>query len=122
MELGKGEWVTEDDLYGLRDRMFAHMQSYERIFTLRCLTPNSVTTKVYQLVEIPKRLLYLASDFPCEMMHDSRQNPKPGYCRVDEGGLPAFDLYFDGGTERKLQVRKLRVDLCNVHATWTVTL
>lgn len=122
MELGKGQWLEESDLYGLRDRMFAHMRSYERIFTLRCLTPGDPEQKVYQLVEIPKSLLLLAADFPCEMMHGSGQTPKPGYCRVAIDGSPAFELYFDGGTERKLQVRKLKVALCHVHATWTITL
>lgn len=53
---------------------------------------------------------------------DSRQNPKPGYCRVTVNGQPAFELYFDGGTERKLQVRKLQVSMCTVHATWDINL
>lgn len=122
MELGRGQWVTEDDLYGLRDRMFDHMRSYERIFTLRCLTPNDDVRKVYELVEIPKALLEASAAFPCEMMHTSKQTPKPGYCRVSVDGRPAFELYFDGGTERKLQVRKLQVSLCTVHATWAITL
>jgi type II restriction enzyme len=29
-----------------------------------------------------------------------------------------FELYFDAGAERKLQVRHLRKDLCTVHAQW----
>jgi type II restriction enzyme len=29
-----------------------------------------------------------------------------------------YELYFDGGTERKLQVKNLRRDLCRIHATW----
>ena len=29
-----------------------------------------------------------------------------------------YQLYFDGGTERKLQIKNLRKDLCTVHATW----
>lgn len=54
------------------------------------------------------------------MMHDSRQNPKPGYCHVtDAQGRTRFDLYFDGGTERKLQIKGLDKSLCRVHGTWS---
>jgi type II restriction enzyme len=122
MELGRGEWEDEADLIALRERMFEHMKAYERIFTLRCLTPADETTRVYQLVEIPKSLLLLARDFPCEMSTTSRQNPKPGYCRVRPQEHLLFQLYFDGGTERKLQIQKLRVDECVVHVMWQISL
>lgn len=49
----------------------------------------------------------------------SKQSPKPGYCDVlDSDGSLRLQLYFDGGTERKLQIRHLRKDLCTVHAEW----
>jgi type II restriction enzyme len=49
----------------------------------------------------------------------SRQTPKPGYGNVyDEKGNLKYALYFDAGTERKLQIKKIRKDLCVVHATW----
>jgi type II restriction enzyme len=52
-------------------------------------------------------------------MEDSRQNPKPGYGYVrDAAGGLKYSLYFDGGTERKLQIRALQKRLCQVHATW----
>ena len=35
-----------------------------------------------------------------------------------EDGNLKFALYFDGGTERKLQIKAIRKDLCTVHATW----
>ncbi|WP_422616418.1 hypothetical protein, partial [Rhodoferax sp.] len=37
----------------------------------------------------------------------------------DANGQLKYSLYFDGGTERKLQIKHLRKDLCTVHATWT---
>lgn len=53
------------------------------------------------------------------IVSNSKQNPKPGYCTIkDAGGRTKFQLYFDGGTERKLQIKDLRKDLCIVHATW----
>lgn len=125
MELGRGVWVTEADLPGLRDRMFDHMERYDRIFTLRCLSQNPALASGdeyhYELVEIPKALLARAVDYPCRMRHDSRQTPKPGSCAVleDDGLGLAFELYFDGGTERKLQVRRLAKRGCIVHASWT---
>ncbi len=53
------------------------------------------------------------------MAFDSKQNPKPGTCTViDAAGQVKFQLYFDGGTERKLQIRQIDKRLCTVHATW----
>ena len=119
MELGKGKWEAEADLYGLRDAMFEHMKEYERIFTLRSLMPNDSVNHVYELVEIPKNLLLLSANFPCVMNEGSTQTPKPGRCMVtDAGGNTLFHLYFDGGTERKLQIQHLAKSACVVHATW----
>ncbi len=122
MEMGKGQWVAEADLAGLRDRMFAHMQGYDRIFTLRTLSAARTAARdpfhYYELVEIPKALLLRAADVDCVMQHTSPQNPKPGRCTVTENGRVLFTLDFDGGTERKLQVRKLAKSACKIHATW----
>jgi type II restriction enzyme len=74
----------------------------------------------YELVEIPKSLLMEAERGTLVMMEKSRQTPKPGYCHVtNELGGTKFDLYFDGGTERKLQIKNLDKSLCPVHATWS---
>lgn len=115
MELGKGAW----ELPLQRDIFLGHMKSYDRIFTLRCL--SSVPENVrYELVEVPKELLMEAGNCIFEITESSRQNPKPGYGHVkDAAGLLKFSLYFDGGTERKLRINALRKDLCKVHATWT---
>ena len=119
MELGRGAWVTEEDLGGLRDRMLEHLGNYDRIFSLRCLTPRPSDCWEYELVEIPRQLLLASSGLPCEMAHGSRQTPKPGRCfiRADGGDLLA-ELYFDGGSERKLRVQKIALDACIVHARW----
>jgi type II restriction enzyme len=118
MELGRGVWSDKpDQLEGLRDRFFHHMRSYERIFTLRRLKASG--SEHYELVEIPKALLNEAANGALEMRMDSTQTPKPGYCTVrDAVGRIRFRLYFDGGTERKLQVKSLDKSLCVVHATW----
>ena len=119
MELGKGAWLVEEDLKGLRDRFFLHMKSYDRILQLRRLvdTPN---LQRYELVEVPKTLLAKAQDAECKFVAESKQNPKPGRCIVMEKGACLFELYFDGGTERKLQIRSLDKKNCVVHAEWDI--
>jgi type II restriction enzyme len=120
MELGKGQWVTAEDLIGLRDRFFKHMEAYDRILQLRRLV-DSETLQKYELVEVPKDLLLQSRNFTPVMMHASQQIPKPGKCSVtSQDGALLFELYFDGGTERKLQIRHLRKDLCFVHAVWGI--
>jgi hypothetical protein len=37
---------------------------------------------------------------------------------VEKAGELLFSLYFDGGGERKLQIKSLKKGLCKVHATW----
>ena len=118
MELGKGQWSNKpEELEGLRQQFVTHMKSYDRIFSLRAL--HKAPRWKYELVEIPKELLMLANSGVLEMKLDSKQTPKPGYCYASGAdGEKIYDLYFDGGTERKLQVKNLRKDLCRVHATW----
>lgn len=119
MELGKGHWsASVRDLRGLRDQFLRHMDAYERIFSLRCLSKEPKRWR-YELVEIPKALLQDASGGKLCVCRDSTQSPKPGYCNVtDKAANLKFQLYFDAGSERKLQIRHLRKALCTVHAQW----
>jgi hypothetical protein len=125
MELGKGQWQAASDLPGLRDRFLKHMNSYDRIFQLRYFEEKVAEQELgrmertYELVEIPKSLLEKAKKGEFRWMESSTQSPKPGYCDVkDSQGRILFRLYFDGGTERKLQIKGLRKDDCILHATW----
>ena len=120
-ELGKGTWSDkEEDLLGLRQQFFNHMTSYERILILRRIKKPPPSWH-YELVEIPKKVLLEAENGEFTMMHRSTQMPKPGYCRVydkkQENKLK-FALYFDGGGERKLQIKALDKSVCKVHAEW----
>jgi len=114
MELGKGPW----ELPLLRDMFLSHLRSYERIFQFRCLLPGPAA-HLYELVEIPRKLLLEGLNAQLVIQAGSSQTPQPGYGNVyDADGNLKFALYFDGGTERKLQIKAIRKDLCIVHATW----
>lgn len=119
MELGKGEWSNKDeDLIGLRDRFFSHMKSYDRILVLRTLSKPPRKWE-YELVEVPKELLERSASGKLEMKHNSKQMPKPGRCYVIDDRLkPLFTLYFDAGTERKLQIQRIDISNCFIHAQW----
>lgn len=118
MELGKGRWGDNPkDLIALRQLFLEHLKNYDRIFTLRALkrSPNWH----YELVEIPKTLMLAAKSGELKMQMKSKQFPKPGYCYVrSRGGEETYQLYFDAGSERKLQVKNLWKKHCIVHATW----
>ena len=122
MELGSGQWADNPaDLVGLRNQFLAHLGNYDRIFSLRAL--SKAPDWEYELVEIPKDILLLAEHGELSMMNASRQNPKPGYCYVrGPVGETIFNLYFDGGGERKLQLKNLLKARCRVHAAWEFTI
>jgi Type II site-specific deoxyribonuclease len=118
MELGGGHWGDDPaDLIGLRQQFLDNLAGINRILVLRALRKGS-PDYLYELVEIPKNLLEMAKDGRFEMRMESRQYPKPGYCIVEENGKALFSLYFDGGGERKLQIKDLMKASCIVHATW----
>lgn len=118
MELGRGDWSDQpNQLIALRDGFLEHLKASDRILILRCLSKEPNWR--YELVEIPKSVLERSASGEFEMKQDSRQTPKPGYCRVYSASNELdFRLYFDGGGERKLQVQVLRKALCHVHAEW----
>lgn len=118
MELGRGNWGDNPtDLEGLRGQFLRHMESYEKILSLRAI--QKAPHWKYELVEIPISILKLAEGGELEMKLDSKQFPKPGYCYVrNERGDIIYSLYFDGGGERKLQIKNLSKDYCHVHAEW----
>ena len=118
MELGRGTWTDKaEDFIGLREQFFQHMRSYDRILSLRRLPGTRAYSWHYELVEIPKSLLLEARNGVLRIMHQSRQFPKPAYDDVpNPGGESKFQLYFDAGGERKLQIKGLKKACCLVHA------
>lgn len=118
MELGSGQWGDDPaNLVGLRAQFLTVLAGIQRILILRALRKGE-PDYLYELIEIPKALLERAANGRLEMMRDSGQFPKPGYCYVEDKGTTLFSLYFDGGGERKLQIKGLRKELCLPHASW----
>jgi hypothetical protein len=112
MELGSGEWELES----LREQFLENLSHVDRILTLRCLS-KFVYHEYYELVEIPKSLIEKAK-YGTFRTPRSKQTPKPGYCDVSEDGTLLFQLYFDGGGERKLQIKNLIKSRCTIHCFW----
>ncbi len=118
MELGGGQWGDDpNDLVGLRQQFLDNLAGTDRILVLRALRKGD-PDYLYELVEIPKNTLEKASEGRFEMRTESTQYPKPGYCFVEKSGELLYSLYFDGGGERKLQIKSLKKGLCKVHASW----
>jgi len=131
MELGKNpNWGDRDKyliekeklLIELAQEFVRHLGGYDRILVLRFLNGkkgNSSFSRYYELVEIPKEVLLECLNGRFEMKMESTQFPKPGYCYVtNRYGNPIFSLYFDGGGERKLQIKHLDKSVCIQHASW----
>ena len=115
MEMGKGEW---DPPNVQLPRFMAHLNGYERVLVLRCLERAGNRYR-YELVEIPKTLLLEAKRESVRPAKKTTQSTLPHYCEVkDADGDRKFSLYFDAGTERKLQIKDLRKNLCVVHGAW----
>jgi len=133
MELGADDW---DPPTYQRKNFLGHLNGYDRIFSLRCLVQTE-TAYEYELVEIPKALILEAEQGILEERVGGKQKTNPWYCRVVDEEETAklnapvkgkkkkkpktaykFSLYFDAGSERKLQVKKLMVSHCIIHATW----
>jgi hypothetical protein len=138
MELGAGDWNPPEVQL---PNFFAHMEDYDRILSLRCLKVTGAEYDYsYELVEIPKALLLEAATGELVEAKKTKQATTPWTCRVLDpvataealaayglkkgrkgkapGPVYKFALYFDAGSERKLQVKAIQKAHCIVHATW----
>lgn len=115
MELGKGAW----DIAEQHERFLHHLKQYDRILSFRRLSATEGLTS-YELVEIPKDLLLRSESVEIKMKENSKQALIPATITVlDDDGGTILELYFDAGSERKLQVKKIAKAHCIVHATWS---
>jgi hypothetical protein len=116
MELGKDPW---EPMFQHR-QFLGHLDNYDVILTLRCLSKSGTVS--YELLEIPKAIFtsHPTPEFVLKPGKTSGQKavpPASAYVRDAKGGL-IYELYHDGGSERKLQIKQLAKSACIVRATW----
>jgi type II restriction enzyme len=85
------------------------------------LTPIDPVNHEYELLEIPVQIFEQTRAGEVAVSTRSRQIPPVARCVVSDDVGTAFEFYYDGGTEMKLQLKGMRKDLCILHATWSFT-
>lgn len=101
----------------IKEYVLPHFEQYDRILILRIFR-NQELFYQYVLVEVPKELLLAiknlqANDFvPINERHGTT-------AKVSYQGQNAFSLRFDGSDE-KITISSLRIDLCVTHASWNI--
>jgi hypothetical protein len=119
-KLMEARWIhecrsREDFARESRQRIGKHLHHYARIITLRAFDVPGGKVK-YSMIEIPLDLLkkitaLTASDF-------GEPTPQGGSsATVEDKGQKAFTLRLDG-SDQKVTIAGLRVDLCIRHADW----
>lgn len=124
MELGRGDWTDKiDHLKGLTNQFLAHLQKYDRILVLRCLSDSNPFE--YQLVEIPKAIFSNSHNATYRFSEVKKpigpEEARPGYGDVYDVTFPTsklYNFYFDGRGERKLHIQNISISRCLVHARW----
>lgn len=109
--------TLEELAAGVRTRIPAHLEHYDRIIVLRA-RGLSETRLLYEIVEIPRRLLrrvetLTAADFTAR----TKQGGSTGKVRVD--GRPAFTVRLDG-SDGKISLVDVMMDQCVRHAQWVI--
>jgi hypothetical protein len=123
-KLMEARWIREcrtgDDFCRLtRERVFKHLQHYERIITLRSFQTEKHVS--YQLVEIPRALLERVDTLRPSDFSARTASGSSGATVVDPQGRPLWVLSLDGSVE-KVTVRNLDIKKCRVHSCWRVVL
>ena len=91
---------------------------YERVLCLRIFRGEGLRTIQYDLVEIPKEMFLAIGDLkPNDFSPFLKTHGTSAI--VHFKGQPAFTLRFDGSDE-KITISGLRVDLCVIHAYWEI--
>ena len=123
-KLAEARWIREcrsgqDFIRGLREKVVPHLESYDRILTLRAFDLGARRLR-YDLVEIPRDLLLnvrnlVAGDFSPRTINNSTK------ASVKKNGRQLFSLRLDGSVE-KITVAGLGVRDCISHATWQLSM
>jgi len=122
-KLMESAWTKQcgciDDFIEGNRRIVQHLSEYGRIICLRVFGRLNHTEEVtYDLVEIPKEIFVGVETLGAE---DYGPMTRAGGTRAEvrHNGRKAFDLVYDG-SDQKITIRNLAVDLCKPHASWTL--
>jgi hypothetical protein len=123
-KLAEARWIREcrtgkDFLSGVRAKIVPHIESYERILTLRSFSVGDRGVR-YDLVEIPRELLLKMRNLREEDFAPRTSNNSTK-ATVTKDGRPAFSLRLDGSVE-KVTIANLSVSECITHARWLISL
>ena len=104
----------------IQQRMVPHLQSYDRMLTLRSFPSKSDACIYYQLVEIPLELIRSCSKKD-RLRFSSRSRGGSVTVTVATLSEQTFQLVFDASVE-KVTVKNLEVGDCHELANWTISI
>jgi len=91
---------------------------YDRVLNLRIFRGKGLHTISYNLIEIPKGMFLAIGELkPTDFSPFLKTHGTSAVVKYK--GQPAFTLRFDGSDE-KITISGLRVDLCITHSTWNI--
>ncbi len=119
----EAKWIdrcetTEDFAREAPPRLVQHLNRYDRILTLRSTNASNFKVK-YELIEIPRDLMLRVDTLRAEDFSETTASNSSGADVLGEDGTKAFRVSLDG-SDAKVTIRGLRVDLCRFHGSWMV--
>ena len=124
-KLMEAAWIKQttsaDDVPGfVAQRVMPHFNNYDRIFTLRSYPDRERNGYVrYDLREIPKDILARVGDLTgADFATPTKTRTTSADVMID--GRRAFRFRLDGSDD-KLTINYLDVDLCPLHAWWSLS-
>lgn len=95
-----------------------HLNRYDRILTLRSTNAPDFKVK-YELIEIPRDLMLRVETLRTEDFSEPTAANSSGADVLGKNGKKAFRVSLDG-SDAKVTIGGLRVDLCRFHGSWVV--
>jgi hypothetical protein len=123
-KLMEAAWIkriagTKDIPPFIASMVLPHFKNYDRIFILRCyVDPARAGFTRYDMREIPKKVLELIGALEAEDF-SALTATRTTSAAVMSNGKAAFQFRLDGSDD-KLTINQLDVDLCPLHAWWSL--
>lgn len=119
----EAKWIdncetAEDFARETPPRLVEHLNRYDRILTLRSTNAPGFKVK-YELIEIPRDLMLRVATLQTVDFSEPTTANSSGADVLDAEGKKAFRVSLDG-SDAKVTIKGLRVDLCSFHGSWVV--